>query len=499
MLKSKNKIFLASTCALALCGIGLGVTLGTSGVDKAVLGEVGGCENGDHIGNEYEGVKPTFSKPGFQACRVCCQCHTVILEKDYTEKGTWTKMGEEPETAVEETPPAYIAPVISADELSEVMNALGTSVSMDHVTDIADYRNALIAQSYLTDYQEAGGDVSLVSGLENLEGIKNSLSLVQYSLFDQAFTRYGITFERGYTDEGINFLYTKATISDILSPSGLPQYRDFAPFSKSAFEGVTGDVEFMIRSDVEAEFLVQAGTKTTSSVKTKANEWVTVTIPKEMVTIIQEGDDTVESYLKNNVALPVGFSLDISCFFTRNLDLTEYNVLSNEGYNTPVSLFSCNYAANRILASGNPWFKGTQTPDNKANWTNNFVEVTVSNKTGSEIDNSVEHDWYDGIYFNAKGKAFENVDEIFLMVYSNEEVGLKYARVGDVVRKGQENASYDIEQTRLYKGWNRIDIKKDAVNGMSFGSHFMEVVPETFSTTLEMTTTALFYSTQSAE
>ena len=493
MQKKKNLAFLASFSLLALCGVAAIPAIANSGTGKAVFGAAATCENGQHVGNEYEGVKPTLSKADFKKSRVCCQCHEVILQKDWTDKGTWTKAGAEPSIAVEESHPAYI-PALSLDTLNEKMAALESGVAIDHVTDFSDYCNAVRAENYFNEYIEAGGDKSLVSGLENLDGVKNSLSLRNYFLKEQTFERYGIAYESGLKDEEVGFPYTKATITSTLS-TGLPKDRDFAPFKKEAFEGTSGEAQFLIRSNAEVKFLVQAGNKTSSVVTTKPNEWVTITISSDLVSEIKNGET---SFLKTGEALPAGFSLDISCYFAHRLDLTQYSVLSNEKYNMPGSLGGLTYAADRQLAANNAWFAGTKTPDNPASWTNAFLDYTISNGTGSAVDNTVQKDTYGGLYFNPGSKTFDNIDEIFLMVHSNEEVALKYARIGDIVRKRHETDSYDIEQTKLHKGWNRIDIKKDVVSGKTFSGHFLQIVPETFSTTLKLVETAIFYS-QSAE
>ncbi len=495
MQKKKNLAFLASFSLLALCGVAAIPAIANSGTGKAVFGAVATCENGQHVGNEYEGVKPTLSKAGFKKSRVCCQCHEVILEKDWTDKGTWTKAGAEPSVAVEESHPAYI-PALSLDTLNEKMAALESGVAIDHVTDFSDYCNAVRAENYFNDYIEAGGDKSLVSGLENLDGVKNSLSLRNYFLKEQTFERYGIAYESGLKDEEVGFPYTKATITSTLS-TGLPEWRDFAPFDKEAFENASGEVQFMIRSNVETKFLIKVGDQTNSGgyIVTKPNEWVAVTISSDFVSGIKEGKT---SYLQNALALPAGFSLDISCYFAHRLDLTQYSVLSNEKYGTAGSLGGLTCAPDRRVAANNAWFAGTKTPDNLASGAANFVDCTISNGTVSTVDNTVRQNLYGGLYFNPGSKTFGNVDEIFLMVHSNEEVGLKYARVGDIVREWHETDSYDIEQTKLRKGWNRIDIKKDAVSGKTFKGHFLQIVPETFSTTLKLVETAIFYS-QSAE
>lgn len=496
MQKRKKLIFLSAFSVLAMTAVTAGSAFANRGMKKAVLGAAADCEHGYHVGNEYEGVKPTLSKAGFKKSRICCQCHSVILEKDWINDGVWTKAGAEPVAAVEQSHAAYI-PALSLDTLNGKMAALEGGVAIDHVADFSDYCKAIDAENYLNDYVEAGGDKSLVSGLENLEGVRDVLSMRDYYLKDQSFTRWGLSFQSGLTDEGLGLSYTKATVTETLS-SGLPAWRDFAPFSKEAFEGASGEVQFLIRPSADAKFLIKVGKDTNSGgyIETKENEWTTVTISSDFVARIKNGE---ESYLQNAITLPVGFSLDISCYFAHRLDLTQYSVLSNEKYNTPGAPGGLTYAADRKLAANNAWFVGTKTPNNPASWTNNFLDYTISNGTGSAIDNAVRQNLYGGIYFNPGEVTFDNVDEIFLMVHSNEEVGLKYARVGDIIREWHEKDSYDIEQTKLHKGWNRIDIKTDVVSGKTFSGHFLQIVPETFSTTLKLVEAAIFYSVSSTK
>ena len=476
--------------------------------DETFVQSFAQCQSGQHKGVHYKGLEPTKLEAGYAGFYYCESCHKVILDNEHVENdGTWVECAD----SVDVTPShkAYLEPTVNADDIITMLDNLSSSLNIASSVSLLDKLALEKVDSYLDVYlTKDGAKEEDITNMDIYRGINNALKYSTFNDYASISTvneetktsntwSYASNVQRDLLDSDNDLKYAKFTVKNDFA-----KWQAAAYFDKNLFMNATTDILFYIKPSISTSFHYYInGKRSTNPIEAVADKWTPIIIPYSYSKALQEAETPGDCYLSNNDDYKAGYTYAISdLYLVSGLNLPSYKLYSNEGYATGSTFagLTCNLSTNLHSYA---MFNNTAEPTAHPDYRNYFLETKISNKSGADktySDLCVSNAYYGGLYFGTGSYTFnETVTEMFFMIYANEEVDIQYTNFTDIVRKGSEKNTATVEKT-IYKGWNLIHIANiDATNGTAIkaNGHFFQIVPTVWTTTLELTMSAMFYKT----
>ncbi len=461
------------------------------------------CASGEHQGVHYSALEPTKVTSGYLGFYYCDVCHKTILDAEHVEgDGSWQESQQPAEVGESETP--YLPATLTKEGVISAIAELDSSLGVDELPDLEVYRQAKKARKYLDLYRAklGGGDLDIDES--SLLGVESEIALLGMNRIGEAkgsssdgsplYGGTGASFERGLVEEESSLGYARATL---LSDAGT--WRAVAKIHGEVLEGVTGPIELLLRtSGSSGRFgLRTSGNNSFQTEDVPSGEWTVLRMSEELVKEAREKYQSGVSYPIEVVsagALKGGDAVEIGdCYEAPEFDLSEYHTIDNTRGTWAATFQGITKVSSNWSFSAHPWLSSAENGEN-----NNYAyssAIVQTNETGSEILTSGNETFGQIPFYPNYAKTLE-AQEVFLLVHSNEEVNLRYAQVGDIVRSNKApSADAVLLTSKLHKGWNKVLIKPEVINGIELaaGKPWIGIVPERWSTTIEITTLSLFY------
>lgn len=461
------------------------------------------CASGQHQGVHYAYLAPTKVTSGYLGFYYCLICHKTILDGEHDEgDGAWQE-SQEP-AAVEASDSQYLPATLNKEDVESALAGLDSSLGVDDLPDLGAYREMKRARKYFDLYRsksqggECDVDDSSLLGMEStiaLTGI-NKIGDTKSSSSDGTPLYNGAlaSFERGLIDEESSLGYLKATLN-----SDIGTWRDFAKIHGEVLEGVSDSIELLIRVNGASERfgLRASGNNSFQTVTANRGEWTVLKMSKELVLEARQKYESGLTYPIEIVsvgAMKSGDSVEMTdCYETPKFDLSSYHTIDNTRGTWAATFQNISKTSNNWAYSAHPWLSSATNGENHGYAFSSAL--TQTNGTGAEIETSGNETFGQIPFYPNYAKTFE-AEEVFLLVHSTEEVGLRYAKVGDIVRNNSAPSADEVLLiSKLHKGWNKVGIKVEAINGVELieGKPWIGIVPERWSTTVSITTLSLFY------
>lgn len=458
-----------------------------------------------HEGLFYPSLEPTKVTAGYLGFYYCEACHKTILESEHVEgDGTWEESQEL--AKVESGNKQYLPATLTKGDVEAAVTKLNSYLGPDDSPmGLMGLQETKKARKYFDLYCDKVGKENCDIDVSNLIGAENSMALAAGTskigdanayakdglpIFDKA----GVCFEKGLKDEESSIGYLKATLEN-----GIGAWNAFAKIHGEILENTHGPIEVLLRvGGSGGEFgLRSAGNNSFPCSIIESGEWTVLKMPESLVTEARNNYEKGMTYpieIVSKEAKGIGESFDISDVYENSgFDLSEYNTIDNKRGTWAATFQGLTMLSANWSFSAHPWLSSAKNPENLGYAM--MSALSQKNETGSEIETS-GNEVFGQIPFYPNYVKTLDAEEVFLLIHSTEEVNLRYAKVGDIVRNNSAPSADSVLLTdKLYKGWNKVGIKTEAINGVSFVADraWVGIVPEKWSTTITITTLGLFY------